>query len=71
MPRQNACLSTRKSQIGDALGELLDRAPQLPAAPGNLVVFFKALAMCEGLLQAIDSGKRALRSILRLDDRKE
>jgi ubiquinone biosynthesis protein len=50
-----AGLSLGKVQIGDALGELLDlvRRNRL-RFPGNLVLFFKALAMCEGLLQAID-----------------
>jgi ubiquinone biosynthesis protein len=50
-----AGLSLGKLQIGDALGELLElvRRNRL-RLPGNLVLFFKALAMCEGLLQAID-----------------
>jgi ubiquinone biosynthesis protein len=50
-----AGLSLGKLQIGDALGELLElvRRNRL-RLPSNLVLFFKALAMCEGLLQAID-----------------
>lgn len=50
-----ADLSLGKLQIGDALGELLELVrPNRLRLPGNLVLFFKALAMCEGLLQAID-----------------
>ncbi len=50
-----ADLSLGNLQIGDALGELLElvRRNRL-RLPGNLVLFFKALAMCEGLLQTID-----------------
>jgi ubiquinone biosynthesis protein len=50
-----ADVSLRNLQIGDALGELLElvRRNRL-RLPGSLVLFFKALAMCEGLLQAID-----------------
>jgi ubiquinone biosynthesis protein len=50
-----ADVSLGSVQIGDALGELLElvRRNRL-RLPGNLVLFFKALAMCEGMLQAID-----------------
>jgi ubiquinone biosynthesis protein len=55
MLEQYADLSLGNVQIGDALGELLElvRRNRL-RLPGNLVLFFKALAMCEGLLQEID-----------------
>ena len=50
-----AGLSLGKLQIGDALGELLELVRRnRRRLPGSLVLFFKALAMCEGLLQAID-----------------
>jgi ubiquinone biosynthesis protein len=50
-----ANVSLGNLRIGDALGELLElvRRNRLQL-PGNLVLLFKALAMCEGLLQAID-----------------
>jgi ubiquinone biosynthesis protein len=55
MLEQYADLSLGRLEIGDALGELLElvRRNRL-RLPGNLVLFFKAAAMCEGLLQAID-----------------
>ena len=55
MLERYADLSLGKLQIGDALGELLElvRRNRL-RLPGNFVLFFKALAMCEGLVQAID-----------------
>jgi ubiquinone biosynthesis protein len=55
MLERYADLSLGKLQIGDALGELLElvRRNRL-RLPGNVVLFFKALAMCEGLVQGID-----------------
>src|SRR5262249_48971330 len=42
-------------RVGDALGDLLQLVRRYAMRPpGNLVLFFKALAMCEGLLLAID-----------------
>jgi ubiquinone biosynthesis protein len=48
-------VSLDKIQFGAAIGELLHlvRRHQL-RLPGNLVQFFKALAMCEGILEVID-----------------
>jgi len=42
-------------RFGDAMGELLELIRRHGLRlPGNLAQFFKALAMCEGLLQTID-----------------
>ena len=52
-------VSLEHLRFGDALSELLQlvRRQQL-RLPGALVQFFKALAMCEGLLQEIDPDSR-------------
>lgn len=52
-------VSLEHLRFGDALSELLQliRRHEL-RLPGALVQFFKALAMCEGVLQAIDPASR-------------
>jgi ubiquinone biosynthesis protein len=48
-------VSLEKVRVGDALGELLQLGRRYRLRlPGNLVQFFKALAMCEGMLLAIE-----------------
>jgi len=48
-------VSLEHVRFGDAIGELLQLVRRHGLRmPGNLVLFFKALAMCEGILQAID-----------------
>src|SRR5262249_22343920 len=48
-------VSLEKVRVGDALGEVLQLVRRSGMRlPGNLVLFFKALAMCDGLLLAID-----------------
>ncbi len=48
-------VSLEHVRFGDATGELLQLVRRHGLRmPGNLVQFFKALAMCEGILQAID-----------------
>jgi ubiquinone biosynthesis protein len=52
-------VSLQNLRFGDAMSELLQliRRHRL-RLPGTLVQFFKALAMCEGILQAIDPDSR-------------
>ncbi len=48
-------VSLEHVRFGDAIGELLQLVRRHGLRmPGNLVLFFKALAMCEGILQDID-----------------
>jgi ubiquinone biosynthesis protein len=48
-------VSLKNVRFGDAMGELLKLVRRHGLrVPGNLVQLFKALAMCEGILQAID-----------------
>ena len=48
-------VSLEKLQFGDAIGEVLQLVRRHGLLlPGTLVLFFKALAMCEGILQSID-----------------
>lgn len=48
-------VSLEHVRFGDAIGELLQLVRRHGLrVPGTLVQFFKALAMCEGILQAID-----------------
>ncbi len=48
-------VSLEHVRFGDAIGEVLQLVRRHGLRmPGNLVQFFKALAMCEGILQAID-----------------
>jgi ubiquinone biosynthesis protein len=48
-------VSLEKPQFGDAIGEVLQLVRRHGLLlPGTLVLFFKALAMCEGVVQSID-----------------
>jgi predicted unusual protein kinase regulating ubiquinone biosynthesis (AarF/ABC1/UbiB family) len=48
-------VSLEKLRFGDAVGEVLRLVRRHGLRlPGTLVLFFKALAMCEGILQTID-----------------
>jgi ubiquinone biosynthesis protein len=48
-------VSLENVRFGEAMGELFQLVRRHGLrVPGNLVQFFKALAMCEGILQAID-----------------
>jgi ubiquinone biosynthesis protein len=52
-------VSLEHVRVGDAMDELLQLVRQHGLrVPGNLVQFFKALAMCEGILLAIDPDSR-------------
>ena len=52
-------VSLENVRFGDAMGELLQLVRRHGLLmPGNLVQFFKALTMCEGMLQAIDPDSR-------------
>jgi ubiquinone biosynthesis protein len=48
-------VSLEKLRFGDAIGEVLQLVRRHGLRlPGTLVLFFKALAMCEGILRTID-----------------
>ncbi len=52
-------VSLENLRFGDALGELFQLVRRHGLRlPGTIVQFFKALAMCEGILQAVDPGSR-------------
>lgn len=55
MLQQYVDVSLENVRFGDAMKELIQLVRRHGLrVPGNLVLFFKALAMCEGILRAID-----------------